>query len=330
MHYLDDFLTIGPPKSDECQKNLGIIKDVCHMLGIPLALEKVEGPSTALEFLRISLDTCLMEARLPDEKLEQTKRAVREWLHKKSATKREILSLVGLLQHATKVVRPGRSFLSRMYGTAVRVPELHYFTQEFRSDLTWWHLFLEGWNGMSFLQVAGFPQASSLSIQTDASGNWGCGGHLGGSWFKWQWPPEWLPVAIMAKELVPIVLSCAVWGRRMVRRVVLFQCDNASVVSAVKKGSSKDPLIMRLLRCLWFFVAYFDTCLTIEHLAGALNITADQLSRNNMQSLFVTTPQADQQQTPLPAELLQIMALHGPDWTSQEFKELFAANIRRV
>ena len=84
------------------------------------------------------------------------------------------------------------------------------------------------------------------------------------------------------------------------------------------------------LRCLWFFVAYFDTCLTIEHLAGALNITADQLSRNNMQSFFVTTPQADQQQTPFPAELLQIMALHGPDWTSQEFKELFAAIIRRV
>ena len=33
-----------------------------------------------------------------------------------------------------------------------------------------------------------------------------------------------------------------------------------------------------LLRCLWFFVAYFDTCLTLEHLAGAHNITADQLS----------------------------------------------------
>ena len=47
MHYLDDFLT----KSAECQKNLGIIKEVCHALGIPLALEKVESPSTALDFL---------------------------------------------------------------------------------------------------------------------------------------------------------------------------------------------------------------------------------------------------------------------------------------
>ena len=64
VHYLDDFLTIGPPKSAECQENLGIIKEVCHRLGIPLALEKVEGPCTALTFLGITLDTALMEARL--------------------------------------------------------------------------------------------------------------------------------------------------------------------------------------------------------------------------------------------------------------------------
>ena len=92
--------------------------------------------------------------------LGRVKAAVHEWLLKKSATKREILSLVGLLQHATKVVRPGRSFLSRMYSTAARVPELHYYTRlnkEFRSDLAWWHLFLEDWNGTSFLQLASYP-----------------------------------------------------------------------------------------------------------------------------------------------------------------------------
>ena len=36
--------------------------------------------------------------------------------------------LVGLLQHATKVVRPGRTFISRMYNTAARIKELHYYT----------------------------------------------------------------------------------------------------------------------------------------------------------------------------------------------------------
>ena len=39
------------------------------MLGIPLALEKVEGPSQYLTFLGVTLDSQFMLARLPDEKL---------------------------------------------------------------------------------------------------------------------------------------------------------------------------------------------------------------------------------------------------------------------
>ena len=81
------------------------IKEVCEILGVPLAVEKVEGPSTVLSFLGITLDTCKMEARLPEEKLTKMQHTVADWLTRKKATKREILSLVGQLQHATKVVR---------------------------------------------------------------------------------------------------------------------------------------------------------------------------------------------------------------------------------
>ena len=112
LHYLDDFLTLGPPGSSTCTHNLSIIKEICSTLGIPLALEKVEGPSHCLTFLGITLDTKRMEARLPKDKLQRIRKLLATWLSKKSATKREILSLVGLLQHATKVVKPGRNMLS--------------------------------------------------------------------------------------------------------------------------------------------------------------------------------------------------------------------------
>ena len=69
LHYLDDFLTVGPPNSNICQQNLDTIKQVCDILGVPLALEKVEGPATSLSFLGITLDTVTMEAKLPPEKL---------------------------------------------------------------------------------------------------------------------------------------------------------------------------------------------------------------------------------------------------------------------
>jgi len=45
LHYLDDFLIMGPPTSSKCLENLNIIKKVCLQLGIPLALQKLEGPS---------------------------------------------------------------------------------------------------------------------------------------------------------------------------------------------------------------------------------------------------------------------------------------------
>ena len=43
LHNLDDFLIISPPKSSACFNNLQDILEVCSHLGIPLAVEKIEG-----------------------------------------------------------------------------------------------------------------------------------------------------------------------------------------------------------------------------------------------------------------------------------------------
>ena len=70
LHYLDDFQILGPPESLTCADNLPTIRRVCTELGIPLALEKVEGPSDCLTFLGFTLDTNKMEAWFLDEKLQ--------------------------------------------------------------------------------------------------------------------------------------------------------------------------------------------------------------------------------------------------------------------
>ena len=54
-----------------------------------------------------------------------------------------------------------------------------------------------------------------IYAQTDASGTWGCAAVLGSQWLQWQWPPEWYEIGIMAKELVPIIFTCIVWGPRL-------------------------------------------------------------------------------------------------------------------
>ena len=69
LHLLDDFLIISP-SNGSCQHQLDTFLMLCSFLGIPMAPEKTVGPSTTLAFAGIELDTVLMEARLPQEKLD--------------------------------------------------------------------------------------------------------------------------------------------------------------------------------------------------------------------------------------------------------------------
>ena len=69
-------------------------------------------------------------------------------------------------------------------------------------------------------------------------------------------------------------------------------CDNAAVVAIVKLGSSKDPTVMHLMRCLFFFVAHYQLVLLPAHIPGKENVVADHLSRGALSSFFQLVPGA--------------------------------------
>ncbi len=62
---------------------------------------------------------------------------------------------------------------------------------------------------------------------------------------------------IAIKELVPIVIACAVWGGQWRNKLVLARSDNMAVVQVITSLSSKEPTIMHLLRALFFYMALF-------------------------------------------------------------------------
>ena len=68
-------------------------------------------------------------------------------------------------------------------------------------------MFIKEHNGVSFLPSMGMPH---FTIHTDASGSWGCAGLFNSEWFQLQWSAEWVPQAIMVKELVPIIILVSV------------------------------------------------------------------------------------------------------------------------
>ena len=323
-------MTIGPHDFPVCAYNLQMIKDTCSQLGIPLSIQKIEGPTQCLTFLGITLDTKLMQARVPEDKLGRLRNQITAWLPRKKATKREILSLISLLQHATKVVAPGRTFVSRMYKAAARLKKLSHITRltaGFRSDLRWWHLFVIRWNGISFFNSS----APDYFISTDASGAWGCGAVFGRQWMQLAWSKEWARMDIIAKELLPIELSCAVWGALLSGSNVQFKCDNTDVVESINKGSSKEQVVMHLLRCLWFFSAYFSITITACHIPGVLNTDADQLSRNRSAVFLNQNPHVSTIPETISMPLLKMVSLkRKQDWTSPSFHRLFKYTVNRL
>ena len=171
-------------------------------MGVPIAAKKTCGPTLCLVFLGIEIDSEAHELRLPGDILTRLQKLLQEWGDRKVCSRKELESLIGLFNHACKVVKSGRSFLRRMIDLLHHCPhqKSHIrLNRGFRSDLAWWQAFLPHWNGVSFLQSP--SHLPCVMLTTDASGSWGAGAWYQSEWFQVQWDHRAQPLSIAAKEL---------------------------------------------------------------------------------------------------------------------------------
>ena len=328
-HYLDDFATLGPPNSEECSRNLHTLQSVCKKLGIPLAAEKQAGPSTTIEFLGITIDTIRQELRLPDNKLRRLQSLLEEWKHRKSCTRRELESLIGVLQHACTVVAPGRTFLRQVIALLSVAKQPHHHIRlnaAFQSDLTWWRIFATSWNGSSLVVRADGKKAQ---VTTDASGTWGCGGWSGTEWFQLAWDDKSMQLHITVKELVPILIAVMTWGQKWRGYIVTVLCDNEAVVTILGSRYCKEPTLMHMLRVLFFAEAHYQFRLVAQHIPGTCNTLADHLSRNQLNKFHKKFPSANEYASPVPFSVLQWLLDTQVDWTSEHWTQLFITFVNK-
>ncbi|KAM4013494.1 LOW QUALITY PROTEIN: uncharacterized protein ACNLHF_003571 [Anomaloglossus baeobatrachus] len=114
VHYLDDFLCVGPADSAQCAGILAAMEWVSAYFGVPLAPEKTTGPTTCISFLGIVIDSVAWEVRLPEEKVNGLKDEVARARRVKKLQLREVQSLLGKLNFACRVMPMGRIFLRRL------------------------------------------------------------------------------------------------------------------------------------------------------------------------------------------------------------------------
>ena len=301
LHLLDDFLVVERPEGN-AKDTMKTVLNMFALLGVPLSKKKTIGPSTNLEFLGIHLDSINMEARLPSEKIIRIRDIIDSFKCRSSCTKRELLSLLGHLNFACRIILPGRSFVSRLITLSTTVKKLHHhvhLNSECRADLAMWSLFLSSWNGVSFFIDDFVTEAVDMQLFTDSTRT-AFGGYFAGKWFQGQFPSKLLDeqTSMALFELYPIVMACMLWGHMWHRKRIMLNCDNMAVVDIIHKGRSKIPSIMKLMRRLTYHAAVNHFVIMSKFIDTRSNNIADALSRYQMQRFHRLAPHAEAEPTP--------------------------------
>ena len=302
VHILDDFFLASVSKQVGL-KHLQSFLNMCQDVGMPMAPEKTFSPATTMVFVGFEIDSVAEEVRLPEEKVRKCIEEIEQLKIKSKTTLRGLQSIIGLLNFACEVVIPGRPFLRRLIDLTIGVRFPHYhirLTKSVKEDLDLWLNFLEGHNGRVLFLDQALTMAHDINLFTDASGSIGYGAIFGTHWFCGPWSAWWINHNITLLELYPVVLALEVWGPLLSQKRILLHTDNQALVAVLQKQSSKEPLVMVLVRRLVLCCLKHNLVLTAEHIAGKDNTIADALSRLQMVRFRELSPQADQDPTPIP------------------------------
>jgi hypothetical protein len=149
-HIIDDFFFVGPAQSENCGNALNAFIELADDIGFPIKHEKTTAPSTVITIYGFEVDSGAMLTRLPEDKVTKIVNALNNFCRRKKVTLKELQSLLGLLNFATAVVVPGRTFLRRLYDLTIGIEKAHYkirLNQNARADLTMWLQFMTSFNG---------------------------------------------------------------------------------------------------------------------------------------------------------------------------------------
>ncbi len=306
IHYLDDFLTVSEGEKST-QESLDIIIKTCQEAGFDIQPSKTVKPTKIIEFLGIVIDCVHKQLRISEERLQEVYDELVLWITRKWATKRELLSLIGKLSFCSKVVRDGEKFIRRLIHLSKKPKKMHHkvsITPQARSDISWWLHCMAVHNGVTM-----FPKELDITtaeiVFSDAS-DYALGFLCHESWTIVEFTDDysWIKSQTIAyKELLAVVFCIATFGDRLAQKQVAMNIDNSAVCWCVNTGKSKDVMLMSLIRVLYYYTSIYNIQYHAFHLFTDQNVSADALSRLNMERFWSLNPNADLAMTP-PAEII--------------------------
>ena len=140
IHYLDDFLLVDGTDYTACAAQMITTLDTFEELGLPVAMNKLQGPTSCLTFLGFELDAGAMELRLPQTKLEELQREIQQWKHKDSCFRKGMESFVGKLAYIVTTMGQSQWLIQAIVKYAFVALVVFQFSFEYMSkgSITGW------------------------------------------------------------------------------------------------------------------------------------------------------------------------------------------------
>jgi len=274
FHYLDDFITVSSPGSTQYGDNLSMMIETCSEMGMPVKRIKAWRSIFMYYLSRDWTRHIGYGARLPSGKLNDLQKLLKVWRNRKAGFKREFLFLIGVLLHACKVVRAGRSFLRRLIYRSTVEEQLDYYVRlnvPTKGDIEWCYHF---WNGKSMLTNVNKLQATPK-----------CCHHI--------WCIKLMGVWGMVRKGV-VSVKVDKWGAGLLHYSErnVNRCWGGSgreeqywwdVITWQQYLSLiKGPVMINKQCCLAFNTAEHQLFIFATHIPGIENVAADALSRNKL------------------------------------------------
>ena len=119
--------------------------------------------------LGVIINTVEGTLSVPEERMVEILSLVSEWQGKLRSTKVEMQSLIGKLQYVTKCVFQSRMFMNRLLEAlrSIKDKKSISLSDSFRKDLKWWSMFMDTYNGVSFLPSSIWTEPD-VTLATDS------------------------------------------------------------------------------------------------------------------------------------------------------------------
>ena len=108
-----------------------------------------------------------MTIEITQERLQELKVLLNQWLKKTQMTRKQLESIIGKLSFVSNCVRAGRVFISRLIVALRGLPRFgwHPVTPQIKQDISWWYQFIHHYNGVSILWLEDTYYQTSYSPQ---------------------------------------------------------------------------------------------------------------------------------------------------------------------